>query len=81
MDAISIVCGIVLIITSVLLIISVMMQEGKGKGMNALTGGDSYYENNETRTKEKTLYNVSKILVALFFVFSLVATIVLALVK
>ncbi|MBP1576167.1 MAG: preprotein translocase subunit SecG [Oscillospiraceae bacterium] len=81
MDAISIVCGIVLIITSVLLIISVMMQEGKGKGMNALTGGDSYYENNETRTKEKTLYNISKILVALFFVFSLVATIVLALVK
>ena len=81
MDAISIVCGSVLIITSVLLIISVMMQEGKGKGMNALTGGDSYYENNETRTKEKTLYNISKILVALFFVFSLVATIVLALVK
>ena len=81
MDAISIVCGIVLIITSVLLIISVMMQEGKGKGMNALTGGDSYYENNETRTKEKTLYNVSKILVALFFAFSLVATVVLALVK
>lgn len=81
MDAISIVCGIVLIITSVLLIISVMMQEGKGKGMNALTGGDSYYENNETRTKEKTLYNISKILVSLFFVFSLVATIVLALVK
>ena len=81
MDAISIVCGIVLIITSVLLIISVMMQEGKGKGMNALTGGDSYYENNETRTKEKTLYNISKILVALFFAFSLVATVVLALVK
>ncbi len=81
MDAISIVCGIVLIITSVLLIISVMMQEGKGKGMNALTGGDSYYENNETRTKEKTLYNVSKILVTLFFAFSLVATVVLALVK
>ncbi len=81
MDAISIVCGIVLIITSVLLIISVMMQEGKGKGMNALTGGDSYYENNETRTKEKTLYNISKILVTLFFAFSLVATVVLALVK
>ncbi len=81
LDIIAIVSGVLLIITGILLVIMILMQESKRNGMAALTGGDSYYDQNNTRTKERTIYRISKVLVIVFFVLTFAANLALMFIK
>ena len=64
-----------LIITSVALIISVIMQN-KGVGLGGLTGGDAGGVFTARRGIEKTLFYITIGLSVLFFILTLVAVIV-----
>jgi len=63
--------NIALIIISVLLIISVIMQS-KGAGLGGLTGGDSGTVFTARRGLERTLFRITIVLSVLFFTLVLV---------
>ncbi len=54
--------GALLLAANIAIIISVMFQEQKGNGVNALGGGssDSYIDKNRTMTNEATLSLITK---------------------
>lgn len=80
MNVIEIIGGIVLLITCVLVILLCLMQDQKqDQNMtSAITGGtyDSAYSKNEGNTKEAILKKWTKWLMIVFFVVTLVVTIV-----
>lgn len=83
MNAFEIVGGIVLILTCIIIVLAVMMQESKSRGMNAITGGDSMsgYVKGRAQTKEALMDKVTKICGILFFVISLLVCIISVYVK
>jgi len=73
MQPMEIVGGAIVILISLVIIFVVLLQESpKGNGISALTGGDSYYNKNQGRSREATLQRVTKISAALFFVITVV---------
>ena len=66
---------IALIITSIALIASVIMQS-KGAGLGGLTGGDTGGIFTARRGVEKSLFRVTIVLAVLFFVLAIAATMV-----
>ena len=66
---------IALIITSISLIVSVILQN-KGVGLGGLTGGDSGGIFTARRGIEKTLFWITIILSGLFFILTLTAVII-----
>ena len=66
---------IALIITSISLVISVILQN-KGVGMGALTGGDSGGVFSARRGIEKTLFVITIVLSVLFFILALAAVLI-----
>lgn len=81
MNAIEIVSGVLLLISSVLIIMIVMMQSGRESNMSASFTGvssDSYLGRNQSRTKEARLEKLTKILAIVFFVVTLAVNIVTA---
>ena len=76
MGAIDIICGIVLILASIMIIALVSMQESK-KGMSALTGGQSEaIGRNYGRTRDAMLAKGTKILTVVFFALTILVSIV-----
>ena len=76
MGVIDIICGIVLILASIMVIILVSMQESK-RGMSALTGGQSEAVNrNYGRTRDAMLVKGTKILTAIFFALTIIVSII-----
>lgn len=78
-DIINIVSAALLIITSVLMLIVIAMQESRQTGMSgAISGGssDSYLGKNRGRTKDAALARITKILATIFFVVALAVNIV-----
>ena len=75
--------GAVLLIASVLIVILVMLQQSQQQGLSgAIAGGtDSFFDKNKGRTKEAQLAKFTKILAIVFFVATLAAVLVFALVK
>jgi len=67
--------NIALIITSIALIISVILQS-KGAGLGGLTGGDTGGIFTARRGIEKTLFRVTIVLSVLFFILSIIATMI-----
>ena len=62
---------VVFIIASILLIILVLMQEGKEAGLGSLTGATesgTYWSKNKGRSKEGTLIRITTVLTVIFFV-------------
>lgn len=80
MSVIEIIGGIVLLLATVLIILFCLMQDQKqDQNMtSAITGGsyDSAYSKNESNTKEAILKRWTKWLAIIFFVVTLVVTIV-----
>ena len=80
MSVIEIIGGIVLLLATVLIILFCLMQDQKqDQNMtSAITGGsyDSAYSKNESNTKEAILKRWTKWLAIIFFVVTLVITIV-----
>ena len=69
-----IVLGIVLIITSLALIAIVLFQEGLS---GAIAGGaETFLGKNKSRTVEQKLVRITKVLATVFFILSLVATLI-----
>lgn len=75
MSVIEIIGGVVLILTCVLAIILCLLQDSKQQQnmTSAITGGanDSFYEQNEGRTKEAILRKITRVLLIIFFVLTI----------
>ena len=72
-----IVLGVVLLITSISLVVIVLMQEGRADGLGAITGGaETFLGKNKGRTVEQKLVRITKVLAVVFFVLSLIATLI-----
>jgi len=67
--------NIALIITSIALIVSVILQS-KGAGLGGLTGGDTGGIYTARRGVEKTLFRITVILSAIFFILAIATVIV-----
>ena len=78
-----IVLGIVLIITSLALVAMVLLQEGRQQGLSgAIAGGaDTFLGKSKGKTVEQKLVKITKILAVVFFVLSLVSTLVVLFIK
>ena len=84
MGVIEIICGVLLILVSICIIISVAMQESSKNGMSALGGAsstDSYFGNNKSRTFNAMLVRFTRILAIVFFVVIIALNIVNVFVK
>ncbi|MGN1317111.1 MAG: preprotein translocase subunit SecG [Acutalibacteraceae bacterium] len=75
--------GAILIVSSLVIIVTVMLQQSKQQGLSgAIAGGaDTFFDKNKGRTIEAKLAKITKIIAGVFFVVSLVAVILFALVK
>lgn len=81
MNGLTIAGGILLMITSILLIILVLMQDSKQSG-NVFTGEtDSYLSKNKSRTLEAKLAMATRILLIILFVLVVAVNLVIRYVK
>lgn len=78
-----IVLGVLLIITSLALVAMVLLQEGRSAGLSgAIAGGaETFLGKSKGKTIEQKLVKITKILAIIFFVLSLVATLVVLFIK
>ena len=83
MDILKIVLTIIYVIDCIGLTVIVLMQEGRADGLSgAIAGGaETFFGKNKGRTIEQKLIKVTKALASVFFVLSLVATIIVMFVK
>lgn len=83
MNAIEIAGGIILLVCSVIIVIAVMMQEGKGGGMNALSGSNesSYLGTHKNRSSQAMLARLTKYTAILFVVATLAVYLISAALK
>lgn len=73
MDILRIVLTVVFVIDCIALAVVVLMQEGKQKGLGAISGmADTYWGRNKGRSMEGTLKKITKALVVVFMVLALV---------
>jgi len=77
MTALSIIIDIVLILISIVLIVTVLMQEGQRQGLGAIGGGaETFFGKNKAKSMEGRLQKYTKIAAAVFIVLAIVATII-----
>ena len=86
MGAFEVVIGILMILVSVGIIVFVLMQQSRENGLSgAIAGGsannDTFFGKNKGRTKEAQLSRFTKFLGIGFFVLSVAAVFLLALIK
>ncbi len=83
MSASQIVLGIIMLLTSLALVAIVLLQEGRQAGLSgAIAGGaDSFLGKNKSKTVEQKLVKITKVLAILFFVISIVATLLVFFLK
>ena len=73
---------IIFILVCIALTVIVLAQQGKDAGLGAIGGmGDSYWSKNKSRSMEGKLAKYTKILAIVFFVLSLIATLVVLFVQ
>ncbi len=72
-SALRIILTVLLIIDCIVVTVVVLMQEGKQVGLGAMAGGsaDSYWSKNKSRSMEGKLVTITRVLVVLFFVLSM----------
>lgn len=78
-----IVLGVVLIITSLALVAVVLLQEGRQAGLSgAIAGGaETFLGKGKSKTIEQKFVKITKVLAVVFFVLSLVSTLVVLFIK
>ena len=75
MSALSIIVDIVLILVSIILIVTVLMQEGQRQGLGAIGGGaETFFGKNKARSIDGKLQRITRIAVVVFVVLALLAT-------
>ena len=73
MSTLRLLATIAYIVICVLLVIVVLMQEGKSSGLGALSGAaDSYWTRNKGRSAEGILVKITRVAAVLFVALSLV---------
>ena len=72
MTVVQAIISVVFVIVCIALTVVVLMQEGKSNGLGSLAGGNTYWEQNKSRSVEGKIVLVTKILAVLFFVLALV---------
>lgn len=73
MDILRIVLTVIFVIDCIALTTVVLMQEGKQKGLGAISGmADTYWGKNKGRSMEGTLVKATKIMAILFMVLAVV---------
>ena len=79
----AILLGVLLIVTSLAIIIVVLMQESRSQGLSgAIAGGaETFFGKNKGRTIEQKLVKITKACAVVFFVLSLVSTLIVLFVK
>ena len=75
--------GAVLIVTGIIIIVTVMLQQSKQQGLSgAIAGGaDTFFDKNKGRTMEAKLSKITKIVAGVFFVVALAAIVMFKLMK
>lgn len=75
--------GIVLVLSAVVIVVTVMLQQSKQQGLSgAIAGGaDTFFEKNKGRTKEAFLAKITKIIAIVFFVVALGAVVAFKFIK
>ena len=73
MSVLRIILTILLILDCIVASVIILMQEGKQVGLGAMAGGaaDSYWSKNKSRSLEGKLVTITRVLVVLFFVLSI----------
>ena len=79
MQALEIVLGILILITSILVVIMVLLQEGKQQGLSgAIAGGaETFFGKSKGRTMEQKLVKITRVFAVAFFVLTLGTTLIL----
>ena len=76
MSALKIIVTVIYCIVAIAFTASVLMQEGKSAGLGAIGGmAESYWGKNKGRSMERMLVKVTRVLVILFLLISLVLNI------
>ena len=79
MPAVAIIPDLVLILSSIVLTVTVLMQEGQRQGLGAIGGGaETFFGKNKAKSMEGRLQNYTKIAAVVFIVLAIVATVVTA---
>ena len=79
MSAVSIIIDIILILVSIILIITVLMQQGQREGLGAIGGGaETFFGKNKAKSYEGKLAKLTKICGVVFFVVTLVVCVLSA---
>lgn len=78
-----IILGVLVILCSLCLVVVVLLQESKNAGLSgAIAGGaETFFGKNKGRTAEQKLVKITKIAAIIFFVLTLVSTLLLLFLK
>ena len=79
MEPLEIILGVLILITSILVVVLVLMQEGRQQGLSgAIAGGaETFFGKSKSRTMEQKLVKYTKILAIVLFVLTLGTTLAL----
>jgi len=73
MTVLEIIGGVAIILLCVAIILLVLMQKGTaGGGINALTGGNNYYDKNQGRSTDVLLFKFTKYAAIILFILTTV---------
>lgn len=72
MGVIRVILMVVFVLVCIALTVVVLMQEGKSNGLGAIAGGNSFWEQNKSRSAEGKIVLATKILAIAFIVLALV---------
>ena len=80
MTAVNIISGIILVIVSVAIILSVLFSDTHNSGLNSAIGGsqDSFFGRNGGNTREAKINRATTIIVIVFFVVALIVNVLSA---
>jgi len=82
METLQLVGGILLIISSILIIIVVSVQDSRQSGLSVISGGtDSYLSKNKGKTMESKLVFITKVFGITFFVLTIALNLAIKYVK
>lgn len=77
-DVLQLILGILLFISAIFLIVAVLMQTGKSKGVGAIAGGSSetYFGKNKGKSRDKKLALLTTIVAIIFVVMALLSFVI-----
>ena len=77
MSVLSVIFSVVIVLAALVMIVTVLMQQGNVSGMGAISGQlDNYFSKNKAKTVEAKLALITKISAAVFVVLSLLLLVV-----